>query len=355
MFHRTAVVAGVLTALALFSLIEACNRSPAGPGLGVPLPRLELTGPATIAPGQTTQFRLIAVSTDGSSRDVSDQTTWHSSKAAVVEISATGRAAALDRGESVISANYDRRSTSKTVFVVPAGTYAVTGTVTESEAPALALGDARVQILVNAAVLMETVTNSNGGFGLYGVPAGAELRVGKEGYVPDVRRLEISDHTTVEVQLALARPRPDISGTYTLTLGSERCDGARPLPADLRKRVYSASVAQTGSAVTVTLSGPDFWTRPPQLANHFSGAVEAAGATFRLSFGSYYYYSTLPDITERLPNGHLLIVTGRATTSLTDNGLSGTLNGSITQLENLFSTSVVGVCTSTAHPFTLSR
>ncbi len=113
-----------------------------------------------------------------------------------------------------------------------------------------------------------------------------------------------------------SRNWPDISGTYTLTLSaSSRC--ASELPEAVRTRTYTATIAQTGGALTVMLSGPDglLWDR-------FQGAVgENAAVLFQL-----YIWEDVSG-----PGGQFaeFAASGRLTATIAAGGLSGSLDGSM--------------------------
>jgi hypothetical protein len=71
MSPRTPVPTGALTVFLFLGALGACNNSPTDPGPIDTRLRLELTGPSTIAPGQLTVYRLVAMSAAGPTRDVS--------------------------------------------------------------------------------------------------------------------------------------------------------------------------------------------------------------------------------------------------------------------------------------------
>lgn len=350
---RSNSVGRVLTTVAALGLLGACDGAPTIPA---PTPndsavtRVELTGPATIPPGATARFSLTAFFSDGSSRDVAQQASWRSGDMSVVTID-DGVATARAPGETTITSIYRGRGNAQHVLVLAPGTYRVAGSVREIDSTGIPLGGARVQ-LVGGAASLETVTDGEGRFALYGVPSDAELRVSKEGYIPHIRSLHLSDHAGLEIHLGLTVSRPDITGRYTLTIGSQDCTASAwsvPLRPDLRQRTYSAEISQTGTRAMVTVTGPAF------SSNKFQGTVDPGGATFRLTQGSYYYYNVLPELTERLPDGTIITVTGSAATTLSGRNLAGTLKGSILHLGSLFITSAIGLCTSNDIPFVFSR
>lgn len=95
------------------------------PILGIPAASLTSVAvtPATasIAIGASQQFIATAVYSDGSARDVTTNAAWTSAAPAVANINtATGVAASLAAGTSVITATYDGKAGSATLTVVPA-------------------------------------------------------------------------------------------------------------------------------------------------------------------------------------------------------------------------------------------
>ena len=91
-----------ILALVLAWVLVACEGGPAGPSTpnppppGSPAPvtltTFEITGPATVAPDSTEQFRAMALYSDSTTRDVTSEASWLSTDASVLSISATGLA-----------------------------------------------------------------------------------------------------------------------------------------------------------------------------------------------------------------------------------------------------------------------
>ena len=75
-----------------------------GPSPVTPVPslvRVELIAPGSIAPGESVQLTANAVKSDNSVENVTALAQWTSSDPAVLEISSTGVAKAMARGEAV--------------------------------------------------------------------------------------------------------------------------------------------------------------------------------------------------------------------------------------------------------------
>jgi hypothetical protein len=142
-----ASLVGVLMAvIAVAVLMAACDNGPervVGTGPTAPSPSalpvvvsLEISGPASIPPGQSAQFAAISRLSDGTSEPASVR--WNLSSATyaeVLRVDASGLATAGPRGgEAVLSAALQASPirSSKEVLVLPAGTYRMVGVVTEA-------------------------------------------------------------------------------------------------------------------------------------------------------------------------------------------------------------------------------
>src|SRR5918993_430087 len=129
---RKHVIPALVLIAALAVLGLACGDGPTRPTPPGPtgLPRVELTGPATIAPGETARYTLSALLPSGGLRDVSDEAVWVTSIPTVLTLD-KGRVTGLAVGEGPITAIYAGRSSVRTVVVSPAGTFRLKGTVLE--------------------------------------------------------------------------------------------------------------------------------------------------------------------------------------------------------------------------------
>ena len=105
---------------------------------------LDLSGPATFAPGETVSFTLVTVSHDGTRRDVTSTAQWSSNNASVTSTQGQGRYRANAAGDTQVNARFGALNASREVVVVPAGTFRVTGRVVESDG-AFPISGARVR------------------------------------------------------------------------------------------------------------------------------------------------------------------------------------------------------------------
>jgi hypothetical protein len=215
------------------------------------------------------------------------------------------------------------------VFVVPAGTFALKGTVREQLTDAVVAG-ARVQVLSGNAVVLDTTTGTDGRYQLYGVAPRAGLRVSKEGYLDDHQPLEIVGHTTLDVYLT-ELGLDTYTGVYTLTLefgGWAGLHGAPcAIPEEARTRTYTARIEEfQGTTALVTLSDATFASgcgtnalAPGLGCNQFLAQKHGDGLEFTMSL---YDGGEGGQITERLADGTWLYIWGIA---------SGHFEGSILQ------------------------
>jgi hypothetical protein len=103
----------------------ACGSNPAGPDMPAPAPTatpvtlvsVKVEGADSVSAGGTVQLKATAQLSDGSSRDVSGQATWQSSRPAVASVSASGQVTAITIGSTDISATYQGQSGRQTVTV----------------------------------------------------------------------------------------------------------------------------------------------------------------------------------------------------------------------------------------------
>ena len=86
---RTApLVSGLASAIVVSAFLVACDRGPTTPGIPAPAANnaigvaLEIVGPRSVAPGETVQLSMILRLSNGSTQDVTNETTWQTPRAA---------------------------------------------------------------------------------------------------------------------------------------------------------------------------------------------------------------------------------------------------------------------------------
>ena len=334
---RTWLLIGASLALGLTGIMTACEKSPAAPtlppvgGSGTPTAtRLEITGPRAIVPGIPAQFTATVHMSDGSSRDVTTSASWRSPWVGFV-VSAPGLLTAQQNGTIDLSAVYAGLTSTREVIAVPEGTFRLTGTVTDVTAPAGPVESAQLKVTDGTGRGLFASTGPDGRYFLYGVAGDIELRVTKHRYRDPVQRVVVTDHQTLDVDLPIAAPLPDVSGSWVLTItAADTCSSV--LPEEAMSRKYSAMIRQVGPDVRIELGGARFarvhgWTA--------DGVDHATVWPDNLQFGlgpagcDPFYYGCGLDVMEELAPSRFYLPTGFVAVSISSTVLSGKLDGEI--------------------------
>lgn len=364
--RKLPVAIAALAASAGATFVAACGdepKPPTGPS-GPSFVAVTISGPSTLAPGQSAQYTASVRLSDGTVQTATEAgVRWGPGNATILRADASGRVTALEKlGETTLTAavgSLDVRTEIRgtmEITVVPEGTYRMVGEVTEAESPSLAIPGARVEVTPGAFV---TSTDGAGRYKLYGVPADAHIRVTAEGYLPHERSLRLTGHATQDVRLTLSGPRLTINGPYTLAI--DVVNGCSNLRVDFQHRSYETDVTQTGPVVAVALTEPRFRVNEIGRGNRFTGRVVGAVASFTLDFFDPDVYPvsgpmSYPSVAERLSDGTFLVVQGTAVATASAGSLSGHLDGALSGWGSGFPTNLefLGACGSATHRFTLT-
>jgi hypothetical protein len=357
---RSGYAVAVWLLLGLAALFVACDKSPAGPTpqtqAGPPtILSLVITGPDSVPPGTTAQYSAIALQSDQSSRNVTNEVAWRTADSSVLTISSTsGLASAHDRGETSVTASLGERSAVKTpVIVVPPGTFRLAGLVRESSVPVFG---ARVEVTSGTGQGLATTTA--GTYRLYGVAGDVEILVTGDGYLEQRKRLQVANHlATLDFDLQLSGPRAEVGGTYRLRVTAAPECGAM-LPPEARTRTFTAVVRQEGPRLTVVLEGSRFFVDRSRTFNRFFGTAERNRVTFYISGPQDFYYSSYgPDVVEQLTDTTLYTISGSVSATVSSAGVSGTLDGLVEAVQGNQPGRLqrIASCRSTGHQFVLSR
>jgi hypothetical protein len=362
---RTSYVAIGATILVAIGVASCDSRErtavqPAtGPSTVTPVPslaRVELIAPGSIGPGESVQLTANAIKSDNSVENVSGQAQWFSSDTSVVEISSAGLAKGVGRGEAMITVSFQSRGASTRTFVLPAGTFRLSGTVTDS---GFAVVGATIAIIGGVGEGLTTITDGNGTYALYGVRDRVSLHAKVDGYLNRMEEIDVTDHRAFDFEMVPDHQRTDLRGSYTLTIARTACLSWAGAPPESRS--YVATVAQDGPQLTVTLSGADFIVTGGR-GNSFTGVLDGGNrVTFTIGDPIYYYaYYNLGhyDLVERISNTSSLLISGKVTAGLTSRGMSGTLNGAFMVTQAAAppaSTRIQAYCYGNAHRFEMVR
>jgi hypothetical protein len=315
-------------AAALSFILAACDsKPPIAPGSTQTVVALDITGPPSVAPGQSAQYSLFQRLSDGSRRAVSNAQ-WNSNNPALLQVSESGLAtAAALTGDATLQALVTDqapngpRLVSREILVLPDGTFRLVGDVRESGSGGFRVAGARLEARLDADLSAPVVTfataTPEGAYKLFGVPGNGFIHIRKAGYRSTTIPVQLAAHETRHFDIELDGQRPTFAGSYTMTIEAPggSCGFSQPLPNDLRRRTYAADVAQQGPLLTVTLSGAPFAVARGS-GDRFSGIVTDSGFTVELRSHDFYDYypgtSGHPDVAEALADGTVLVPTGRA-------------------------------------------
>src|SRR5262245_37076587 len=141
------------------------------------------------------------------------------------------------------------------------------GRLTEAGFDDLPIGGARVEVTDGIAAGLSAITQPTGDFHLTGLSAKTNLRITKDGYPPYSVTVDTTAYhpgKEVPIELPLSGKRPEVSGTYTVTLNvADDCvfqSSMREVPEEARRRTYTAVLQQDGPRLGITLSRADGWT-----------------------------------------------------------------------------------------------
>lgn len=357
-FRYVGMMAAALTGL----VVVSCGSDSGNPSTPTPLPgsssavvqRIDVSGPESIAPGDSAQLTATAVKSDGSTENVTGTVAWFTSLSRVIQVASGGRATAVGPGEATISARFQNRSGSKLILALVPGTYKVSGRITEAGVP---LPGVSLRVIRGTGEGLAATSDGNGRFALYGVSGDVRIQATKLGYIDAVRDLSVGSTMTDNFELAPVRERKNLAGTYTLALGASPCSGAGQIPDEIRSRSYTAVITQDGRALNVALSGAEFIVASGR-GDHFSGTIDPAdNVTFSLGDPYYYYfYSTTPfDLVERLDDSRSFTVAGFVTATMRGSEIAGTLSGSFIVLRGSRPpfTQMMSTCFSQTHTFVM--
>ena len=349
-----------LTACAAAVLISSCNTPNPMPSGTLRVAALKVSGPAIVAPGATAQFTATAAMSDGSSQDYTTKVTWTSSSTAVVTITTAGLATGHGTGDAQLRATLPTVYALASVTVVPAGTFRLTGLITESGLP---VADAQVTVIAGLGAGLAIQSDYSGTYRLYGVAGNIQVQVTKAGYSTDTKSTTIASNDVLDFpDFTQAGAVPSLGGTYTLTLQtSDDCSVPRQsynfsvlpaFPVDERLRTYTAVVTQTGPGLVVTLSGANFLIQSGK-GNSFKGRLEPGALTFTIGDGYFYYLADL-DVIEQLPSGKLLAFDGLTTITPVTGVLHAPFEGTVFELASAQVPNVTNQCSSANHQFTMT-
>jgi hypothetical protein len=334
---------------------------------------LTIEGGPTIPPGESRQFSALATMSDRTTRDVTAEATWRLLHPAF-RVDA-GLVTASTFGEGFLTATYQNRAATLSVFGMPDETGILTGSIKEANFPVAA---AAVEVVGGPFSGRRTVSDFLGSYRFYGVVGNLQIRVshleyGSRTLSVDVAPLANPRHDAIlNFELTSLRHLQSLAGEYRATLRADGSCGAT-IPAEISERNYLATITQNGSRLNVVLSGAQFGTiTPGELGNRFEGRARPDSVEFMLgSISTFYYYYRYYTwgLVERLDpppigpwgfvQGLHLAVFGTATGPASHSTISASINGtfSLYDAPSGFNSArrIVNSCTARNHQLTLTR
>jgi hypothetical protein len=326
----------------------------------VRLMTLRISGPTSVAPGSTTQYRAIAEYSDGSTRDVTEEASWGPNEKwdFPIYFTSAGIAAAVKYGELVIGAKYYSTLMSNgsagwmnsalRVFVLDPGTFRLGGTVVNTRGGVIA--GATVEVQSGTGKGLKATTDFEGGYAVYGVAGPVRLRTSAEGFPEDVREVNVTQNDVVRVALTPLQDPVDVSGDWTLTVTpASGCPAG--LPDVARNRTYEMHLTQEGMDLHWTL---DRETLEYGTARSYTYGDTVIGSRVRLFFvgDTGYEDYVSPSIIDVLSPTEWFGFSGLVTATLSNSEIRGTLNGSLVYWTRA---PAVWSCTRSDHIVTLRR
>ena len=337
---RRVSVWGLVITVAI-SLACVDRNVPWTPDVPTAVTRLELEGPADVAPGQTALLRAMATFGTGGRVDVTDTAVWGTSSESVLAVTAPGNVAGRERGEATISATYSGIRALRSILVLEPGTYRITGRVLGGTVP---VPGARVVVSRGIGSGLATTSGSLGAFALYGVAGDIDLTISQEGFHAVTRRLVVASHVTADVSLEPSEAPFEMTGDWILSV--QAASSCRDWPAEANVRTYRASVTQSGPDLSVELRADRWiWGSP---------VVRIEGRIFSRTVTIEFPGDAVDGawVQEQLPSGNVVQIAGLAQGTASSDGVAGRLSGEITLSTPAFARAG---CTSADHAFRLAR
>jgi hypothetical protein len=213
--------AGSLLALSLASL--ACGGStPSSPTTPAPtttatptgsVTSVAVTGPMSLAPGQTAQFTATATLSDGTRRNCTAASKWSSQSASVATVSAAGLVSAVVPGFSSIEAYCQDQRWGWTQLAVGATTYALSGTVRDDAGTSLVAAYVTLTSSLPPHVSTNPQTDASGQYQVRLLPGSYTVSPNKPYYESLPATMTITADTVRD--FTLVPYGPQMSGTVT--------------------------------------------------------------------------------------------------------------------------------------------
>jgi hypothetical protein len=309
---------------------SSCNRSPVAPAGQPSVPSLtsvRVSGPTSIAPGETARYTASAEYSDGSSKDVTNTASWwpESDKTWFpIHFTSPGVALGANRGEVNIAARVDGKVAYFHVLVLESGTFKLGGVV--SEPGGGSLEGVTVEVLSGTGRGLQARTDGQGRYALYGVAGLVRLHASADGFTPQDHDVVVTSNDAMDSFALTTVERPaDVSGVWTMTVEpSPSCRAG--LPDIAHGRTYQVQLIQQGTRLQVRTSSPTL-----QVFNPDGDYGTIFGSHVRLHFvgdTDYGDWST-PDLYDHLSPTEKFGFDGSVDGTVTGSEIRGTMNGDL--------------------------
>ena len=202
-------------------------------------------------PGDTCQATMTLLFADGSTRDATADARWGYGGAVKISSGGLVTARSYGVGEIIHNAYRELGPNPMLIRVVPDGSFIVTGRVAES---GVKVADARVSA-TSASGAATTTSSDDGSYTLAPVSGDAVIRVEKEGYAAQERKVSVQRDDMANFDVVRSGSGNGIEGVYSLTFtAAQSC----ALPPAFTRRTYLARITEKADDLLVELDGPGF-------------------------------------------------------------------------------------------------
>jgi len=208
------VVAAVIASAVSLSLACGSASSPnspsAMPAVGGSVQSLKVTGPPLVV-GDTGQFTAKATMADGTSQDVTSQSTWTSSNTAIATVNAAGLVTAVKEGGVSIRATFRGSADSEYHNVTPLLFFKAFGNVLEVPPGFNGLASARVEIAAGTNAGDFRMTDGSGAYD-FGTLKGGNytFKVTRDGFATETKTVAVVRDMKIDI---LLYPNPPAGAT----------------------------------------------------------------------------------------------------------------------------------------------
>ncbi|HYN10423.1 MAG TPA: Ig-like domain-containing protein [Vicinamibacterales bacterium] len=277
------------------------------------LTSIMITGPAEIAPGSTAQFTATGRYADGSTSDITASASWSTFSSNLRHVGG-GRFEGLTVGDAFIGVNMSGRSASRSVIILPAGTFKLSGVVRDASG---GLTSVVVEVVSGTGAGQSTKSFQGGSYALFGVAGQVQLRASAPGYTTQEFTLNVTGHAVRDVTLVTTGNTTDMSGQWTLTVStSGTC--SETWSSEARTRQVGAVVTQQGTRLTIRFQNV------ASFIFETIGRVAANAFSMTLFYDDYYLDWGL---TQRVSPTEWIGVNGEFNGTVTGAVVEGTLSG----------------------------